>query len=157
MSAFESFPRVTPFLWFDNDAEQAVDFYLYIFRNSRKLDELRYAADAGHGKAGTVLTVAFELEGQKFTALNGGPDHPFTDAISMAVRCDSQEEVDYYWEKLSEGGKEDRCGWLHDRFGLAWQVTPAKLPDLIKNPKAFQAMLGMVKIDLAELERAAQS
>ena len=157
MGVLESYPRITPFLWFDSNAEEAVDFYLSVFKNSRKLDELRAATDAGQTKAGSVLTISFELDGQKFIALNAGPGNPFTDAISMAIRCDSQEEVDYYWEKLTEGGKEIQCGWLHDKFGLSWQVTPGKLPELIKNPKAFQAMMGMVKIDIAAIERAAGS
>jgi predicted 3-demethylubiquinone-9 3-methyltransferase (glyoxalase superfamily) len=156
MSAFEKFPRITPFLWFDSNAEEAVDFYLSIFNNSRRLDELRNPGDAP-GPKGGVLTISFELDGQRFTALNGGPGYPFTQAISLVVRCDSQEEVDYYWEKLSAGGKEIQCGWLVDKFGLSWQITPVRLIELIKNPKAFQAMLKMVKINIAEIERAAQS
>ena len=156
MSAFENFPRVTPFLWFDSNAEQAVEFYLSVFKNSRRLDELRNPGDAP-GPKGGILTISFELDGQRFTAMNGGPGYPFTQAISLVVRCDSQQEVDYYWEKLSAGGKEIQCGWLVDKFGLHWQITPARLPELIKNPKAFQAMMRMVKIDIAEIERAAQS
>ena len=103
-----------------------------------------------------VLTIAFELDGQKFTALNGGPGYPFTQAVSFVVRCDSQAEVDDYWSKLSAGGTEIQCGWLKDKFGMYWQITPARLLDLVKNPKAMQAMMKMVKIDLAEVERAAQ-
>ena len=156
MSAFENFPRITPFLWFDSNAEDAVGFYLSVFKNSRRLDELRNPGDAP-GPKGGVLTVTFELDGQTFTALNGGPGYPFTQAVSLVVRCDSKQEVDYYWEKLSAGGKEIQCGWLVDKFGLSWQITPARLPELIKHPKAFQAMLKMVKIDIGELERAAQS
>jgi len=156
MSALQEFPRITPFLWFDANAEEAVAFYLTVFKNSRRLDELRNADDSA-GPKGTVLTIAFELDGQMFTALNGGPVFKFTEAISFTVRCDSQEEVDYYWSKLSEGGSEVQCGWLKDRFGLSWQIVPARLPDLIKNPKAMQAMLQMKKFDIAELERAAQS
>jgi len=156
MSALENFPRITPFLWFDSNAEEAVDFYLTVFKNSRRLGELR-AADDSQGPKGRVLTVAFELDGQKFTALNGGPTFKFTEAVSFVVRCDSQQEVDEYWSKLSAGGSEIQCGWLKDKFGLSWQIVPARLPDLVKNPKAFQAMLGMKKIDIAELERAAQS
>ena len=156
MSVFENFPRITPFLWFDSNAEEAVEFYLSIFKNSRRLDELRNPGDAP-GPKGGVLTISFELDGQRFTAMNGGPGFPFTQAISLAVRCDSQEEVDYYWEKLSAGGKEIQCGWLTDKFGMHWQITPARLPELIKNQKAFQAMLNMVKIDIAAIERAAQS
>lgn len=156
MSAFENFPRITPFLWFDSNAEEAVDFYLSIFKNSRRLDELRNPGEAPVPK-GSVLTLAFELDGQQFTALNGGPGHPFTDAISLVVRCDSQQEVDYYWEKLSADGKEIQCGWLIDKFGIRWQITPARLIELIKNPKGMQAMMKMVKIDIAEVERAAKS
>ena len=156
MSALEDFPRVTPFLWFDSNAEEAVEFYLSIFRNSRRLDELRNPGEAP-GPKGGVLTMAFELDGQRFTALNGGPGFPFTQAISLVVRCDSQQEVDDYWEKLSAGGKEIQCGWLVDKFGLSWQITPARLPELVKHPKAMQAMMKMVKIDIAELERAARS
>jgi predicted 3-demethylubiquinone-9 3-methyltransferase (glyoxalase superfamily) len=157
MSAFESFPRITPFLWFDNNAEEAVDFYMSIFPNSRRLDTLIGSADTPGSRAGTVLTIAFELDGQRFTALNGGPGFPFTQAISLVVRCDSQQEVDEYWRKLSAGGAEIQCGWLKDRFGMHWQITPARLPELIKNPKAFEAMLQMVKIDIAALERATAS
>jgi predicted 3-demethylubiquinone-9 3-methyltransferase (glyoxalase superfamily) len=150
MSALEKFPRITPFLWFDSNAEEAVDFYLTVFKSSRRLDELRKPE-------GSILTIAFELDGQKFTALNGGPSFKFTEAISLTVRCDSQQEVDEYWAKLSAGGKEIQCGWLKDKFGLCWQIVPAKLPDLIKKPKAMEAMMGMVKFNIAELERAAQS
>ncbi len=156
MSALQDFPRITPFLWFDSNAEEAVDFYLSIFKNSRRLDQLRNTGDAP-GPKGGILTIAFELDGQRFTALNGGPGYPFTQAVSFVVRCDSQQEVDDYWSKLSAGGTEIQCGWLKDKFGLHWQITPARLPDLIKNPKAMQAMMQMVKIDIAELERAAKS
>lgn len=155
MTAFAHFPRITPFLWFDANAEEAVDFYISIFPNSRRLTELRNNGDAP-GPKGSILTIAFELDGQKFTALNGGPHHKFTDAISLVVRCESQQEVDHYWSRLSEGGEEIQCGWLHDKFGLAWQITPAQLPELIRNQNAFRAMLGMKKIDIAELERAAR-
>jgi predicted 3-demethylubiquinone-9 3-methyltransferase (glyoxalase superfamily) len=150
MSALEKFPRITPFLWFDSNAEEAVDFYLTVFKNSRRLDELR-KPDGG------ILTIAFELDGQKFTALNGGPAFKFTEAISLTVRCDSQQEVDEYWSKLLAGGKPSQCGWLKDKFGLSWQIVPARLPDLVKKPKALEAMMGMVKLDIAELERAAES
>jgi predicted 3-demethylubiquinone-9 3-methyltransferase (glyoxalase superfamily) len=148
MSAVETSPRITPFLWFDANAEEAVEFYLSVFPNSRRLDELR--------REGKVLTIAFELDGQRFTALNGGPQFKFTEAISFMVRCDSQEEVDDYWSKLTAGGSEIQCGWLKDRFGLCWQIVPAKALDLIRNPKAFEAMLKMKKLDIAELERAAR-
>jgi predicted 3-demethylubiquinone-9 3-methyltransferase (glyoxalase superfamily) len=153
MSAFQNFPRVTPFLWFDSNAEEAVAFYLTVFKNSRRLDELH---DSREPKGG-ILTIAFELDGQKFTAMNGGPAFKFTEAISLAVRCDTQQEVDYYWSKLSAGGTEVQCGWLKDKFGLSWQITPAQIADLVKHPKAMQAMLQMKKLDIAELERAARS
>jgi predicted 3-demethylubiquinone-9 3-methyltransferase (glyoxalase superfamily) len=156
MTIFENYPRITPFLWFDSNAEEAVDFYLTVFKNSRRLDELRSAEDSRIPK-GRVLTVSFELEGQKFTAINGGPMYKFTEAMSFAVRCDTQQEVDDYWSKLSAEGSEIQCGWLKDKFGLVWQIVPARLPELIKNPKAMQAMMQMKKIDIAELERAAQS
>jgi predicted 3-demethylubiquinone-9 3-methyltransferase (glyoxalase superfamily) len=156
MSALEGFPRVTPFLWFDSNAEEAVDFYISVFRNSRRLGVLRNPGAAPGPKDG-VLTVAFELDGQKFTALNGGPDHKFNEAVSFTVRCDSQQDVDYYWSKLTDGGSEIACGWLRDKFGLCWQIVPAKLPDMVSNPKVMQAMMGMKKLDIAELERAAQS
>ncbi|HXA76255.1 MAG TPA: VOC family protein [Candidatus Acidoferrales bacterium] len=157
MGALEKFSRITPFLWFDSNAEEAVEFYLTVFKNSRRLDELRNSVDNSRTPKGSILTIAFELDGQKFTALNGGPNYKFTNAISFVVRCDSQQEVDYYWSKLSAGGTEIQCGWLQDKYGLAWQIVPAQLPDLVKNPKAMQAMLRMKKIDLAELERAAKS
>jgi predicted 3-demethylubiquinone-9 3-methyltransferase (glyoxalase superfamily) len=156
MSAFERYPRISPFLWFDSNAEEAVNFYLSVFKNSRRLTELRNTGDAP-GPKGGVLTIAFELDGQHFTALNGGPVFKFTEAVSFVVRCDNQQEVDYYWSKLTEGGAEIQCGWLKDKFGLSWQVVPARLSELIKHPKAMQAMMQMKKLDIAELERAAQS
>jgi predicted 3-demethylubiquinone-9 3-methyltransferase (glyoxalase superfamily) len=155
MSALQHFPRITPFLWFDANAEEAVDFYISIFKNSRRLDEVRNPAAAPVPK-GSVLTISFELDGQKFTALNGGPTFKFTQAISLFVRCDSQEEIDYYWSKLGEGGTEMQCGWLNDKFGLSWQIVPAVILDLIKTRKGLEAMMKMVKFDIAELERAAQ-
>lgn len=156
MSALQDFPRITPFLWFDSNAEEAVAFYMSVFKNSRLLQEVRNTGDAP-GPKGGALTIAFELDGQKFTALNGGPLYKFTEAISFTVRCDTQEEVDYYWSKLTAGGSEIQCGWLKDKFGLCWQIVPARLPDLIQHPKAMQAMLRMKKLDIAELERAAKS
>jgi len=156
MSGLENFPRISPFLWFDTNAEEAVNFYLGVFPNSRRVTEVRMT-EAGPGPKGRILTIAFELDGQKFTALNGGPTFKFTEAISFVVRCDSQQEVDHYWSKLSAGGREMDCGWLKDRFGVAWQIVPARLPELVKNPKAMQAMLKMKKLDIVELERAAQS
>ena len=156
MTALQSSPRITPFLWFDSNAEEAVDFYLAIFKNSRRFDALRSPTDTTVPK-GKVLTISFELDGQRFTALNGGPVFKFTEAVSFFVRCDSQEEVDYYWSKLLAGGTESQCGWLKDKFGLSWQIIPARLSELIKHPKAMQAMMKMKKLDIAELERAAQS
>ncbi len=156
MSALQDFPRITPFLWFDSNAEEAVDFYLTVFKNSRRLGELR-TADDSRGPKGRILTISFELDGQKFTAMNGGPMFKFTEAVSFVVRCDSQQEIDDYWSKLSAGGSEVQCGWLKDKFGLSWQIVPARLPDLVKHPKAMQAMLQMKKLDIAELERAAHS
>jgi predicted 3-demethylubiquinone-9 3-methyltransferase (glyoxalase superfamily) len=156
MSAFKDYPRITPFLWFDANAEEAVDFYLTVFKNSRRL-EVIYNGPATPNPPAKILTIAFELDGQKFTALNGGPIFKFTEAISFVVRCDTQQEVDDYWSKLTAGGSESQCGWLKDKFGLSWQIVPARLPDLIKHPKAMQAMLQMKKLDIAEPERAAQS
>ena len=155
MSTLQSSPRITPFLWFDANAEEAVNFYLSVFKNSRRLSEMRAPAELGGPSR--ILTIAFELDGQKFIALNGGPMFKFTEAVSFLVGCDSQQEVDEYWAKLSAGGSEGQCGWLKDRFGVSWQIVPARLPELIKNPKAMQAMLRMKKLDIAELERAAQS
>jgi predicted 3-demethylubiquinone-9 3-methyltransferase (glyoxalase superfamily) len=156
MSTLETNPRITPFLWFDKNAEEAVNFYLSIFKNSRKITEMRTPDDSIAPK-GSLLTIEFELDGQKFIALNGGPIYKFTDAISFWIRCKSQDEVDYYYSKLLVGGTESQCGWLKDKFGLSWQVVPEQLPRLIQHPKAFQAMMKMKKIDLAELERAAKS
>jgi predicted 3-demethylubiquinone-9 3-methyltransferase (glyoxalase superfamily) len=156
MSALASYPRISPFLWFDSNAEEAVEYYCTVFKNSRRLNQLTHT-DEKNGAKGRILTIGFELDGQKFTALNGGPAFKFTEAISFVVRCDSQEEIDAYWTKLSDGGAEGQCGWLKDRFGLSWQIVPGRLPDLIKEPKAMQAMMGMKKLDIAELERAANS
>jgi predicted 3-demethylubiquinone-9 3-methyltransferase (glyoxalase superfamily) len=156
MNALQTYPRITPFLWFDSNAEEAVDFYLTVFKNSRRLDGVRNIDDSDRPKA-KVLTIAFELDGQTFTALNGGPHFKFTEAISFVVRCDTQQEVDDYWSKLSAGGSEGQCGWLKDKFGLSWQIVPVRLPELIRHPKAMQAMLQMKKLNIAELERAAGS
>jgi len=155
MDALKNTARITPFLWFDNNAEEAVEFYLSVFKNSRRLSVLKNPG-GGPAPAGTVLTISFELDGQAFTALNGGPHFRFTEAISFVVRCDSQREIDEYWSKLSSGGSEVQCGWLKDKFGLSWQIVPAALPDLIKNPKAMEAMMKMTKLNIGELERAAQ-
>jgi predicted 3-demethylubiquinone-9 3-methyltransferase (glyoxalase superfamily) len=155
MSGFAAYPKITPFLWFDGNAEEAVDFYLSVFPNAKKLSEQRMSADGGPLPKGSVLTTAFELDGLTFTALNGGPHFKFTEAISFVVRCDTQEEIDLYWAKLTEGGSESRCGWLKDKFGLSWQIVPARLTDWIKHPKAMQAMMGMKKMVIAELQAAA--
>jgi predicted 3-demethylubiquinone-9 3-methyltransferase (glyoxalase superfamily) len=156
MCALAEYPRITPFLWFDANAEEAVEFYLGIFRNSRRLDQLAPEGES-QGAKRPVLTVAFELDGQKFTALNGGPHFKFNEAVSFVVRCDSQQEIDDYWSKLSAGGSEGQCGWLKDKFGLSWQVVPARLADLIRHPKAMQAMFQMKKLVIADLERAADA
>lgn len=157
--------KITPCLWFDDQAEQAAAFYTGIFSNSRIVDISRYG-EAGHeihGKAaGTVMTVAFELDGQRFTALNGGPVFKFNEAISFQINCDTQQEVDHYWSKLSEGGDQQaqQCGWLKDKYGLSWQVVPAVLiemlmdPDVEKSQRVMTAMLQMKKIDIDALKRA---
>ncbi len=157
--------RIAPCLWFDNQGEEAAKFYTGIFRNSKIVSVARYG-EAGrevHGKQpGTAMTVAFELDGQRFTALNGGPMFKFNEAISFQVDCETQEEVDYYWERLSEGGdkKAQQCGWLKDKYGASWQVVPRVLiemmsdPDAEKSGRAMKAMLQMKKIDIGELERA---
>jgi predicted 3-demethylubiquinone-9 3-methyltransferase (glyoxalase superfamily) len=156
MGPFESFPRITPFLWFNDNAEDAVNFYLSVFKNSHRLDRL---PNQGHAPASTdTLTISFELDGQKFTAINGGPHFKFNESVSFVVRCDSQAEVDEYWDKLTaDGGSESQCGWLKDKFGLSWQIVPARMIDLIKKPAAMQAMLKMKKIDISEIERAAEA
>jgi predicted 3-demethylubiquinone-9 3-methyltransferase (glyoxalase superfamily) len=155
MSVLQNYPRVTPFLWFDNNAEEAVDLYLSIFKNSRRLDQFRIPDEKGG--APKVLTIAFEIDGQKFTALNGGPMFKFNESVSFVVRCDSQDDIDYYWSKLTaNGGSESQCGWLKDKFGLSWQIVPARIGELLSHPKAMQAMMGMKKLDIAELERAAK-
>ena len=156
MSAFQNYPRITPFLWFDSNAEDAVNFYLSVFKNSRIL-EVAHNGPANPNPPAKILTISFELDGQTFTALNGGPLFQFNESVSFLVRCDTQQEVDDYWKKLTAGGTESQCGWLKDKFGLWWQIVPARLLDLIKHPKAMQAMMQMKKINLAELERAAQS
>jgi predicted 3-demethylubiquinone-9 3-methyltransferase (glyoxalase superfamily) len=152
--------KITPFLWFDDQAEEAATLYTSIFDNSKILNVSRYG-EAGPGEPGFVMTVEFELEGQKFVGLNGGPAHQFTEAVSFVVNCETQEEVDEYWTKLSEGGEEGPCGWLKDRFGLSWQIVPTALPRLLTDPdrekagRVMSAMLQMSKIEIAELERAA--
>jgi predicted 3-demethylubiquinone-9 3-methyltransferase (glyoxalase superfamily) len=151
--------KITPFLWFDNQAEQAADFYTSIFKDSKILSVSRYG-EGGPGQSGTAMTVAFQLEGQEFTALNGGPEFKFTEALSFFVSCQTQAEVDELWAKLSAGGEESQCGWLKDKFGLSWQIVPTALgellggPDPVKAQSAMRAMLKMKKIDIAGLQRA---
>jgi len=151
--------KITPFLWFDNNAEEAANFYVSVFKNSKVLNIARYG-EVGPGPKGTVMTVEFELDGQEFVALNGGPQFKFTEAVSFVVNCDTQEEVDYYWERLSEGGEKSRCGWLRDKFGLGWQVTPTILGKLLadknqeKANRVMQTMLKMDKLDIEPLQRA---
>lgn len=151
--------KITPFLWFDNNAEEAMDFYTSVFRNSKVLRVSRYG-EAGPGPNGTVMVGEFELEGQEFVALNGGPRFKFTEAISFVVNCETQEEVDEFWEKLSEGGEKSRCGWLKDKFGLSWQIVPVVLTELlqdkdpVKSKRVMEAMLQMDKIDIRTLKRA---
>ncbi|SCX95955.1 Glyoxalase superfamily enzyme, possibly 3-demethylubiquinone-9 3-methyltransferase [Nitrosospira sp. Nl5] len=157
--------KITPCLWFDDQAEEAAKFYTAVFKNSKITSIARYG-EAGrevHGKpAGSIMVVAFELDGQSFTALNGGPTFKFNEAISLQINCETQEEVDYYWEKLSEGGDEkaQQCGWLKDKYGVSWQVVPTVLPEMVDNPdseksqRAMSAMLQMKKIDIAGLKRA---
>jgi len=153
-------PEISPCLWFDTDGEDAANFYVSVFPNSKILDVARYG-ESGPRDAGTVMTVSFELDGKKFTALNGGPEFSFTEAISFQVSCTSQDEVDAYWSKLSDGGEEGPCGWLKDRFGVSWQIVPTALPELLldadqeKAQRVMAAMLKMRKIDIGELERAA--
>jgi predicted 3-demethylubiquinone-9 3-methyltransferase (glyoxalase superfamily) len=153
--------KITPFFWFDDKAEEAANFYVSIFKNS-KIESLSRYGDAGPGPKGSVMVVQFQLEGQRFTALNGGPLFSFTPAISLLVDCQTQEEVDDLWQKLSAGGRPDRCGWLQDKFGLSWQIIPTALgklmsdPDPEKSKRVMQAMLQMDKIDIARLEQAHQ-
>jgi len=150
--------KITPFLWFDNNAEEAMNFYVSVFNDSKISTVTRYG-DAGPGPKGSVLTAAFELEGQKFVALNGGPRFKFSEAISFIINCETQQEIDYFWDKLtSEGGQESMCGWLKDKFGLSWQVVPAELGSLLtgeKSNQVMQAIMQMKKLDLATLRQAA--
>jgi predicted 3-demethylubiquinone-9 3-methyltransferase (glyoxalase superfamily) len=154
--------KITPCLWFDTDGEAAANFYVSIFENSRILQVARYGS-AGPRPEGMVMTVNFELAGQPFVALNGGPEFTFDEAISFQVNCDSQDEIDNFWAKLSDGGEEGPCGWLKDKFGVSWQIVPTILEELIADPdvergqRAMKAMLGMKKLDIAELQRAADS
>src|SRR6185436_5954037 len=154
--------RITPFLWFNNQAEDAVKFYTSIFKNSKAGAITHYPAGTP-GPAGTVMTAAFQLDGQEFVALNGGPEFPFTEAVSFVINCETQEEIDYYWRKLSAGGGEVQCGgWLKDKFGVSWQVVPRVLGELIsgKDPakaqRVMHALLKMVKLDIKKLQEAAK-
>jgi predicted 3-demethylubiquinone-9 3-methyltransferase (glyoxalase superfamily) len=157
MSMIPSNARITPFFWFDGNAEEAVNFYISVFKNSRRLDKLDSAVDTTVPK-GKVITISFELDGQAFVALNGGPNFKFNEAISFMIRCGNQEEIDYYWSKLTaDGGAEVQCGWLKDKFGLSWQVVPAQIAQLISTPNGMQAMMKMKKLDIAELEKANKS
>lgn len=151
--------KITPFLWFDGDAEEAINFYISVFDNSRVISESFYGKD-GPGPEGSLMTATFELAGQEFMALNGGPQFKFTEAISLFVKCDGQDEVDDLWSKLSAGGEESMCGWLKDRFGLSWQIIPEALGRLMGDPdreragRVMQAMLKMRKIEVSKLEAA---
>ncbi len=153
--------KITPFLWFDDQAEEAMQFYASIFKNSKTGRLLRYGEE-GPGPKGSVMTAEFELEGQAFVALNGGPQFPFTEAVSFAVNCETQEEVNEFWEKLSEGGKKSRCGWLKDKFGLSWQVIPTVAIELLqdadtaKSQRVMHAIMQMDKIEIARLQQAAE-
>jgi len=151
--------KITPFLWFDGNAEEAANFYTSIFKNSKILNVARYG-EAGPGTKGSAMTVTFELEGQQFIALNGGPHYTFSPAISFFVNCETQAEVDELWEKLTAGGKAVQCGWLQDKFGVSWQIIPKALMELmgdkdpVKSQRVFKAMLQMTKIDIEGLKRA---
>jgi len=153
--------KITPCLWFDTQGEEAATFYTSIFKNSRILGVTRYG-EAGPGPQGSVMMVSFELDGQEFTALNGGPHFTFNEAISFQVSCATQDEVDHFWTKLSEGGEEGPCGWLKDKYGVSWQIIPTVLIDLLKDPdpeksqRVMRAMLDMRKMDIEALERASE-
>ena len=151
--------KISTFLWFDNNAEEAANFYTCVFKNSKILNIARYG-EPGPGPKGSVMTVEFELDGQFFTALNGGPHFKFNEAISQVVHCKTQEEVDYFWEKLSEGGQQIECGWLKDKFGLAWQIVPDIFLEMLRDPdqekvdKHMRAMMKMKKLDIKKLQEA---
>lgn len=151
--------RLTPCLWFDGQAEEAARFYRSVFRKSRKGVVTRYG-ESGPGKKGSVMTITFEIEGQEFMGLNGGPDFKFSPAVSFIVHCKTQKRVDYYWEKLLEGGAPQQCGWLTDRFGVSWQIVPTVLPEMLQDKSAarrervMKAVLGMIKLDIKALEKA---
>jgi predicted 3-demethylubiquinone-9 3-methyltransferase (glyoxalase superfamily) len=150
--------KITPFLWFDDQAEEAVKFYTSIFKNSKTLHISRYG-DSGPGPKGSVMTISFELDGQQYTALNGGPHFKFTEAISMVVNCETQEEIDHFWNRLAEGGQEVQCGWLKDRYGLSWQIVPTMLGELMsgdagRSKRVMQALMQMKKLEIAGLQKA---
>jgi predicted 3-demethylubiquinone-9 3-methyltransferase (glyoxalase superfamily) len=153
-------PSITPSLWFNYDLEEAATFYTSVFPNSH-IESLNRCTDAGPGEAGSVLSGSFVLDGTRFIGINGGPQFPFSEAVSFTITCQDQNEVDYYWDRLTDGGEESQCGWCKDRFGLSWQIVPDRLYQLISDPDparataATQAMLGMRKIVIAELEQAA--
>jgi predicted 3-demethylubiquinone-9 3-methyltransferase (glyoxalase superfamily) len=153
-------PKLSPFLWFDSQAEDAANFYVSVFPNSKITAVARYG-EAGPGPAGSAMTCAFELDGKSFTALNGGPIFKFTEAVSFVIDCETQADVDHYWDKLTEGGQPGQCGWLKDRFGLSWQVVPNVLSTLLSSPdkakagRVMGAMMQMTKMDIAKLEAAA--
>jgi predicted 3-demethylubiquinone-9 3-methyltransferase (glyoxalase superfamily) len=152
--------KIIPNLWFDTEAEEAADFYTSVFKDSRVVTKTHYTEGAPR-EAGMVMTVEWELNGQRFVGINGGPQFTFDEAVSFQINCEDQDEVDYYWEKLSEGGREGQCGWLKDRFGLSWQVVPTGMDEVFADPdparaeRAMKAMLQMGKLDVAELRRAA--
>ncbi len=151
--------KITPFLWFDDQAEAAVNFYTAVFKNSKIVNVARYG-EAGPGPSGSVMTIVFELAGQEFIALNGGPQFKFNEAVSFVVNCETQEEIDAFWEKLSEGGQKIECGWLKDRYGVSWQIVPIVLGELMADPdpekrqRVMKAMLGMKKLDIQGLKQA---
>ena len=146
--------KITPFLWFNNNAEEAANHYLSTFPNSKKLSELRAAADNPSTSAGALLTIAIEIEGQQVTFMNGGPAHQLSEAFSFTIACNSQDEIDGYWEKI--GGTPLACGWIKDNFGVCWQVVPHNITELVSHPKAFAAMMKMITLDIATLEAAAK-
>lgn len=157
MSTITTKQKITPFLWFDNNAEEAANFYVSLFKNSTILSVTKYS-EMGPKPKGTVMTVVFQLDGQQFIALNGGPEFKFTEAISFSVNCDTQQEIDELWDKLSKGGEKSRCGWLKDKYGLSWQIVPSILGNLMKDAKksknVMEAIMQMDKLDIKTLQQA---
>jgi predicted 3-demethylubiquinone-9 3-methyltransferase (glyoxalase superfamily) len=151
--------KISPCLWFNGNSEEAVNFYVGVFRNARITEVMRHT-ESSPGPAGSVLAIQFELDGEAFMALNGGPEFKFTPALSLFIKCDSQEEIDHYWDKLMDGGESMACGWLTDKFGVTWQIAPRKLlamlqdPDPVKADRTMKAMMGMIKLDMPALQRA---